>query len=109
LRARFSWLLVNLGTAFLASPVLGLFEGQLQNMVALAVLAPIVASQGGDATTQTMTVAVRAFRHHGHRCGRFLFIPEYRHPVVRPALGGRTLVSQDLFTLFADCTLMVNL
>ena len=59
-RGRFSWLLVNLATAFLASSVLGLFEGQLQQMVALAVLAPIVASQGGNATTQTMTVAVRA-------------------------------------------------
>ena len=41
-RGRFSWLLVNLATAFLASSVLGLFEGQLQKMVALAVLAPIV-------------------------------------------------------------------
>jgi magnesium transporter len=59
-RSRFNWLLVNLGTAFLASSVLGLFEGQLQKMVALAVLAPIVASQGGNAATQTMTVAVRA-------------------------------------------------
>jgi magnesium transporter len=59
-RGRFSWLLVNLATAFLASSVLGLFEGQLEKMVALAVLAPIVASQGGNATTQTMTVAVRA-------------------------------------------------
>jgi magnesium transporter len=47
-------------TAFLASSVLGLFEGQLEKMVALAVLAPIVASQGGNAATQTMTVAVRA-------------------------------------------------
>jgi magnesium transporter len=59
-RGRFNWLLVNLATAFLASSVLGLFEGQLQKMVALVVLAPIVASQGGNATTQTMTVAVRA-------------------------------------------------
>jgi magnesium transporter len=59
-RGRFNWLLVNLATAFIASSVLGLFEGQLQQMVALAVLAPIVASQGGNATTQTMTVAVRA-------------------------------------------------
>jgi magnesium transporter len=59
-RGRFNWLLINLGTAFVASSVLGLFEGQLQKMVALAVLAPIVASQGGNATTQTMTVAVRA-------------------------------------------------
>jgi magnesium transporter len=57
---RFNWLLVNLGTAFIASFVLGLFEEQLQKMVALAVLAPIVASQGGNASTQTMTVAVRA-------------------------------------------------
>jgi magnesium transporter len=59
-KGRFNWLLINLATAFLASSVLGLFEGQLQQMVALAVLAPIVASQGGNATTQTMTVAVRA-------------------------------------------------
>jgi magnesium transporter len=59
-RARFNWLLINLATAFLASSVLGLFEGQLEQMVALAVLAPIVASQGGNAATQTMTVAVRA-------------------------------------------------
>ncbi len=59
-RGRFHWLLVNLATAFLASSVLGLFEGSLEKMVALAVLTPIVASQGGNATTQTMTVAVRA-------------------------------------------------
>jgi magnesium transporter len=59
-RGRFNWLLVNLATAFLASSVLGLFEGQLEKMVALAVLAPIVASQGSNAATQTMTVAVRA-------------------------------------------------
>src|SRR5499426_3806446 len=63
-RGRFNWLLVNLATAFLASSVLGLFEGQLQKMVALAVLAPIVASQGGNATTQTMTVTVRALATH---------------------------------------------
>jgi len=59
-KGRFNWLLVNLATAFLASSVLGLFEGELEKMVALAVLAPIVASQGGNAATQTMTVAVRA-------------------------------------------------
>ncbi|HET7849212.1 MAG TPA: magnesium transporter [Pseudolabrys sp.] len=63
-RGRFNWLLINLATAFLASSVLGVFEGQLQQMVALAVLAPIVASQGGNATTQTMTVAVRALATH---------------------------------------------
>lgn len=59
-RSRFLWLFVNLLTAFVASAVLKGFEAQLSDMVALAVLAPIVASQGGNAGTQTMTVAVRA-------------------------------------------------
>ena len=59
-KSRFVWLLVNLFTAFIAASVLKLFSGQLEKMVALAVLAPIVASQGGNAATQTMTVAVRA-------------------------------------------------
>lgn len=59
-RGRFAWLSVNLLTALLASAVIGLFESELQKMVALAVLMPIVASQGGNAGTQTMTVVVRA-------------------------------------------------
>jgi magnesium transporter len=59
-RGRFLWLLVNLATAFIASTVLKMFERQLEQMVALAVLAPIIASQGGNSATQTMTVAVRA-------------------------------------------------
>jgi magnesium transporter len=59
-RSRFGWLFINLLTAFLAASVMGLFEAELQKMVALAVLAPIVASQGGNAATQTMTIAVRA-------------------------------------------------
>jgi magnesium transporter len=59
-RSRFLWLTVNLVTAFMAASVIALFEGQIQKMVALAVLVPIVASQGGNAATQTMTVVVRA-------------------------------------------------
>jgi magnesium transporter len=59
-RRRFAWLLVNLGTAVLASLVISLFDATIQQMVALAVLMPIVASMGGNAGTQTMTVAVRA-------------------------------------------------
>lgn len=59
-RARFSWLFVNLLTAVLASAVIDVFKGSLEKMVALAVLMPIVASQGGNAGTQTMTIAVRA-------------------------------------------------
>ncbi|MBZ8132651.1 magnesium transporter [Afifella sp. IM 167] len=59
-RSRFIWLLINLGTAVLASAVIDIFNGTIQQMVALAVLMPIVASMGGNAGTQTMTVAVRA-------------------------------------------------
>jgi magnesium transporter len=59
-KSRFTWLFVNLLTAVLASGVIGLFEASLEQMVALAILMPIVASQGGNAGTQTMTVAVRA-------------------------------------------------
>ena len=57
---RFTWLLVNLGTAILASLVIGLFDGTLEEMVALAILMPIVASMGGNAGTQTLTITVRA-------------------------------------------------
>jgi magnesium transporter len=59
-RSRFPWLLANLATALLASLVIRQFEGAIEKMVALAVLMPIVASMGGNAGTQTMTVAVRA-------------------------------------------------
>ena len=57
---RFTWLLVNLGTAILASLVIGMFDATLEEMVALAVLMPIVASMGGNAGTQTLTITVRA-------------------------------------------------
>ena len=59
-RARLSWLSVNVVTAFLASSVIGFFEGTIERIVALAVLMPIVASMGGNAGTQTLTVVVRA-------------------------------------------------
>ncbi len=57
---RFAWLFVNLLTAILASAVIKMFSATIEQMVALAVLMPIVASMGGNAGTQTMTVAVRA-------------------------------------------------
>ncbi len=57
---RFTWLFVNLGTAILASMVIGMFDATLEEMVALAVLMPIVASMGGNAGTQTLTITVRA-------------------------------------------------
>ena len=59
-RTRFTWLFVNLLTAVLASVVISFFDATIQQMVALAVLMPIVASMGGNAGTQTLTIAVRA-------------------------------------------------
>jgi magnesium transporter len=59
-RNRFAWLLINLATALLASSVIKLFDATIGQMVALAVLMPVVASMGGNAATQTMTVTVRA-------------------------------------------------
>ena len=59
-RRRFAWLLVNLATAIVASSVIWMFDATIEHMVALAVLMPIVASMGGNAGTQTLTVTVRA-------------------------------------------------
>lgn len=56
---RLPWLIINLFTAIMASAVIALFQDDIQQLVALAVLMPIVASMGGNAGTQTMTVAVR--------------------------------------------------
>ncbi len=58
-RARGYWLGLNLLTAIAASLVIGLFDATLQSLVALAILMPIVASMGGNAGTQTLTVTVR--------------------------------------------------
>ena len=59
-KGRFPWLFANLLCALVAAWVIRQFEGSIAKMVALAVLMPVVASMGGNAGTQTMTVAVRA-------------------------------------------------
>ncbi|MDF2366960.1 magnesium transporter [Sneathiella sp.] len=59
-KTRFLWLFVNLLTAIAASVAIGLFDATMEAIIALAVLMPIVASMGGNAGTQTLTVAVRA-------------------------------------------------
>ena len=60
IQGRSSWLFINLLTAVMASAVIGVFDTTIKQLVALAILMPIVASMGGNAGTQTMTVAVRA-------------------------------------------------
>lgn len=59
-RSRLPWLVINLATAIGAATVIGFFSHSIEQMVALAVLMPIVASMGGNAGTQAMTVTVRA-------------------------------------------------
>ena len=58
-KKRFIWLTLNLITAVIASLVIGLFDENIEKVVALAILMPIVASMGGNAATQTLTVTVR--------------------------------------------------
>ena len=75
LKSRLTWLFVNLLTAILASSVIDIFDGTIAKMVALAVLMPIVASMGGNAGTQTMTITVRALATREldrHKIGRLI-------------------------------------
>jgi magnesium transporter len=58
------WLIANLGTALVASLIIASFGAAIEQLVALAVLMPIVASMGGNAGTQTLTVVVRALATH---------------------------------------------
>src|SRR5699024_11709878 len=59
-RNRWAWLAVNLVTAFIASRVISVFEGSIQQLVVLATLLPIVAGIGGNSGNQTITMIVRA-------------------------------------------------
>jgi magnesium transporter len=59
IRSRYKWLIVNLGTAFLAAAVVGLFESTIASIAVLAAYMPIVAGMGGNAGTQSMAVTVR--------------------------------------------------
>lgn len=59
MRRRLPWLCINLGTAFLAASVVGLFEETIAAWTALAIFLPIVAGQGGNAGAQTLTVIIR--------------------------------------------------
>jgi len=95
---RFTWLLVNLGTAILASLVIGLFDGTIEEMVALAILMPIVASMGGNAGTQTLTITVRALAtkeltaYNAFRTFRKEFAVGLLNGVVFAALAGIVVV-----------------
>ena len=61
---RWLWLIINLGTAFLAASVVGMFEDTISKFTLLAVYMPIVAGMGGNAATQTLAVTVRGIVLH---------------------------------------------
>ncbi len=73
-QSRFVWLIINLGTAFLASSVVGLFEASIAKLSALAVLMPICASMGGNAGTQTLATVVRSLATRDLNAGNALRI-----------------------------------
>ena len=107
-RSRFWWLLVNLGTAILASSVIGLFQGSIAKLAALAVLNPIAASMGGNAGTQTLTVAVRALATKELNAAN-LMITIWRETAVGLLNGVAFSVVMGLVTLvwFHDPTMAV--
>jgi Mg/Co/Ni transporter MgtE len=81
-RARAPWLAVNLITAFIASGIISLFEGTLNQVVQLAILMPVVAALGGNAGSQGLVVAVRAIAE------RQLEGDAVRRAILREALSG---------------------
>ncbi len=89
-RSRFVWLLVNLVTAFIAASVIAMFADTIAQVVALAVLAPIVASMGGNAGTQSLTVAVRALamREIGRTNALRVIVKEVALGVINGAVFG---------------------
>jgi len=98
--ARFPWLSVNLLTTVLASIVIAQFSETIQSLVALAVLMPIVASMGGNAGTQTLTVAVRAL------ATRDLTTENLKRVVVREVLVG--FMNGLVFFCWYDCPCVVS-
>jgi magnesium transporter len=117
-RSRFTWLLINLGTAILASAVISLFDATIEQMVALAVLMPIVASMGGNAGTQTMTVTVRALATRDldiYNAGRIIrreaavgFINGLLFAVIIGVVAGAWFSSQGLGGIIA-AAMVVNM
>ena len=98
-RSRFSWLVLNLMTAIAASLVIGLFEGTIEQIVALAVLMPIVASMGGNAGTQALTIAVRAIAMKDLSAGTA------RRFITKEAAVG--LLNGVLFAVLSGCVAII--
>ena len=92
-RNRAPWLAVNLVTALIAAQVIGLFEGSIEKLVALAALMPIVAGMGGNVGNQTITMIVRelAFRKLGGGDIRLLYGKELKVALINGVVWGGVL------------------
>jgi len=97
------WLGVNLATAFLAASVVGMFEGTIQQVVVLAVLMPVVASMGGIAGTQTLTIMIRgmALGRVESSNARWLFTKEIAVSILN-AVAWSAIVLLIAVTFFSD-------
>ncbi len=106
---RWSWLAVNLVTAFIASRVIGLFEGTIAHLVALATLMPIVAGIGGNSGNQTITMIVRALatgQLQGSSNYRKLLFKELGVAIVNGMIWGG-MIGLIAFTLYGNLELGV--
>ena len=99
IKNRWMWLAINLATAFIASRVIGVFEGSIEKLVALAALMPIIASIGGNSGNQTITMIVRALAlgHLNTNNARKLFAKEIGVSAVNGLVCGSVV---GLFAFF---------
>ncbi len=117
-RSRIPWLVVNLGTALFASSVIGLFAAELEALVYLAILMPVVASIGGNSGTQALTVAVRALASReltsanaGRILGREVLVGLFNGTVIAILLAGVAWLwfHIPLLSLTIGLAVMINL
>jgi magnesium transporter len=105
-RNRWAWLAINLVTAFIASRVIGAFEGSIEKLVALAALMPIVAGIGGNSGNQTITMIVRALAlgQIPETYWRKLLVKELGVATVNGVLWG-SLLGAVAYTLYGNIAL----
>ena len=106
IKNRWMWLAINLATAFIASRVIGVFEGSIEKLVALAALMPIIASIGGNSGNQTITMIVRALAlgHLNTSNARKLFAKEIGVSAVNGLVCG-SVVGLFAFLIYGNVSL----
>jgi len=110
-RNRWSWLAINLVTAFIASRVIGLFEDSIEKLVVLATLMPIIAGMGGNSGNQTITMIVRAIALEQIKTGNtsYLMVKELSVALINGIIWGSViaLITWLLYDNFALSVVMI--